>query len=295
MRATRLGPRGHEKLAYHLSHGVARGREVYPQATCRVVTATIKLTNPATFSMVPAWGELMAVTRDVQLGAYSSASWRERAWAETDSGRHVSIDWQKFKVAESASHPHYCGLSVGELAGRGHTNPVDVMCDLALADDLETRFDVVFANDDPAKVGALLKGAGVVLGLSDAGAHVGQLCDATLPVDFLAEWIRDRELMPLEAGVHKLTGEPARVLQLRDRGTLAVGAKADIVIFDLAQLDAGPRELVRDLPGGTERILVRQPRGLAHIIVNGTSIRHNNEQLNLSRLPGEILDNGGPS
>ena len=166
------------------------------------------------------------------------------------------------------------------------------MCDLALADDLETTFGVIFANDDPVELGALLQSPGVVLGLSDAGAHVGQLCDATLPVDFLATWIRDRELMSLEAGVHKLTGEPAALLELTDRGRLTVGARADVVVLDWAALDAGPVRRVRDLPGDTDRLVAHQPRGIAHVIVNGVAIRHDNIPAKLDRLPGQILDNG---
>jgi N-acyl-D-aspartate/D-glutamate deacylase len=214
-----------DKIAFHTEHGVKPGRRVYPQVTCRRVTATIKLTNPATFTMVPAWGEMMAIDPARQRAAYADPAWRARAWAETDSGRYLSMQWSHFTVEESASAPQCNGVSIEQLARESGRNPVEVMCDLALADDLGTSFGVVFANDDPDDLAELLKSPGVVLGLSDAGAHVGQLCDATLPVDFLATWIRDRELMSLEAGVHKLTGEPAALLELADRGTLTVGAR----------------------------------------------------------------------
>ena len=281
-----------DKIAYHTEHGIAKGRRVYPQVTCRRVTATIKLTNPATFTMVPAWGELMAIEKDRQRQAYVDPAWRKRAWAEIASGRHVNPRWSLFSVEESRSAPELEGQSIERIALDTGRTPVAVMCDVALADDLETTFGVVFANDDAAELTGLLQSPGVVLGLSDAGAHVGQLCDATLPVDFLATWIRDRELMSLEAGVHKLTGEPAALLELPDRGRLTVGARADVVVIDWDALDAGPVRRVRDFPGDTDRLVAHEPRGIAHVIVNGVPIRNDNVPAQLDRLPGEILDNG---
>lgn len=281
-----------DKIAYHAEHGVAKGRRVYPQVTCRRVTATIKLTNPATFTMVPAWGALMAIDKERQRAAYADPEWRRQAWAEISSGRHVNPRWSLFSVEESPSAPQLTGQSIEKLARDSGRTPVEVMADLALADDLETTFGVVFANDDVDELAGLLQSPGVVLGLSDAGAHVGQLCDATLPIDFLATWIRDRELMTIEAGVHKLTGEPAALLELPDRGRLTVGARADVVVLDWDALDPGPVRRVRDFPGDTDRLVAHEPRGIAHVIVNGVAIRNDNIPAQLDRLPGEILDNG---
>ena len=66
------------------------------------------------------------------------------------------------------------------------------MCELAVAEDLTTRFRAYIANDDVDAVGRLLTHDHVALGLSDAGAHVDQLCDAPLPTDLLGTWVRDR-------------------------------------------------------------------------------------------------------
>ena len=82
-------------------------------------------------------------------------------------------------------------------AERGCT-PFDVVCDVALDDRLETRFSVTFANDEEDGVTLLIQSDGCIMGLSDAGAHVGQICDAVMPTDFLANWVRDRQVMPLE-------------------------------------------------------------------------------------------------
>jgi hypothetical protein len=113
----------------------------------------IKLTNPATFTMVPAWGEMMAIPRSRQREAYADPAWRERAWAETNSGRYLDLRWSHFTVEESRSAPRCNGISIEQLTRDSGKNPVEVMCDLALADDLETTFGVIFANDDPSSWG----------------------------------------------------------------------------------------------------------------------------------------------
>ena len=92
------------------------------------------------------------------------------------------------------------------------------MLNLALADDLDTRFSVPVANADPLAVAPILRAEGVLLGLGDAGAHVGQLCDACYTTELLGTWTREREVLTLEQAVHKLTGEPAAFLGLADRG-----------------------------------------------------------------------------
>jgi N-acyl-D-aspartate/D-glutamate deacylase len=156
-----------------------------------------------------------------------------------------------------------------------------------VADDLDVRYRVTFANDDVDVVTDLLTTDGCVIGLSDAGAHVSQICDAVLPTDFLAHWVRDREVMTLEAGIHKLTGELADVLGT-DRGRLAPGAPADVVVLDLEALDPGPARRVRDLPGGGERVLADEPTGVDHVLVNGVAIRTDGRPVP-DALPGQRL------
>jgi N-acyl-D-aspartate/D-glutamate deacylase len=158
---------------------------------------------------------------------------------------------------------------------------------------------VTFANDDVDGVATLLTTEGCVLGLSDAGAHVSQICDAPLPTDFLGRWVRDRDLMPVEVGVRRLTGELAELVGLADRGRLVPGAAADVVVVDWDALDPGPIRRVRDLPGGGDRLVADQPAGIAHILVNGVPITADGRRTvaTLDRLPGHVLDNGptGPN
>jgi N-acyl-D-aspartate/D-glutamate deacylase len=156
------------------------------------------------------------------------------------------------------------------------------MCELALAEDLETRFRAYIANDEVDAVGRLLTHDNVVLGLSDAGAHVDQLCDAPLPTDLLGTWVRDRRVMPLERAVRKLTGEPADVFGFARRGYLREGNWADVCVFDPQTVGTGPTRRVRDFPADAERLTAEEPTGLRHVLVNGTPIRVDGEQRDVS-------------
>ncbi|MGZ4760616.1 MAG: amidohydrolase family protein, partial [Acidimicrobiales bacterium] len=130
----------------------------------------------------------------------------------------------------------------------------------------------------------------VLLGLADSGAHVSQLCDACFATDLLGNWVRDREVMPLERAIHKLTAEPAGVYGLDDRGVVAEGKAADLVVFDPETVAPGPLRRVRDFPADGERLTADAPVGLTHTLVNGTPIRLDGVQVDTSdRRPGVVI------
>ena len=162
-------------------------------------------------------------------------------------------------------------------------SPLDVMCELALAEDLATRFRIYIANDDVDGVSDLLTHEHVALGLSDAGAHVGQLCDAPLPTDLLGNWVRERGVMPLERAVRKLTGEPADMFGFVRRGYLREGDWADVCVFDPQTVGPGPVRRVRDFPANGERLTAEEPTGVRHVLVNGTPIRRDGVAARLGR------------
>lgn len=281
-----------DKIAYHLErfeHGV----NVRPQVTCRQVSFRISMAQPSVFYMVPAFARVKAAEGAARSAVYADDAWRAEARADLDGGKYVDPRWDNFAVAECATYPSLEGRAVASLAAERDIHPLDVVLDVALADP-EARFSVTFANDDPEGVPALLTTPGCVLGLSDAGAHVSQICDAALHTDFLAKWVRDRDLMPIETGIRRCSSEPAELLGLHDRGRLAPGAAADVVVIDWERLDPGPTRRVRDLPGDGDRLIVDQPGGISHILVNGVPIVSDGRRAtaDLARLPGHILNNG---
>ena len=134
------------------------------------------------------------------------------------------------------------------------------------------RVKAIVANDDLEGVAMLLNEPGCTLGLSDAGAHVSQLCDAPLPTDLLGTWVRERGVLTLEDAVHKLTQVQADLFGFADRGVIAEGKAADLVIFDPKTVAPGPLRRVRDFPADAERLTADEPSGMSHLFVNGTPV-----------------------
>jgi N-acyl-D-aspartate/D-glutamate deacylase len=131
----------------------------------------------------------------------------------------------------------------------------------------------------------LLRAKGTVLGLSDAGAHASQICDACFSTDLLGHWVREKGELTLEQAIDHLCTRPARVFGLEGRGRLAPGCAADVVIFDPATVAAGPLERVYDLPAGADRLIARA-KGIDAVIVNGTVLGRE------GYLPGRLLRHG---
>jgi N-acyl-D-aspartate/D-glutamate deacylase len=231
------------------------------------------------------FGELLKVSRAVRLAAYRDPQWRALAAADLEESP-MKPRWGTFEISESKRSPELEGRRVTDIAsGRGVT-PLDVMCELALAEDLETRFRAYIANDEVDAVGHLLTSEHVALGLSDAGAHVDQLCDAPLATDLLGTWVRDRGVMPLARAVRKLTGEPADMFGFARRGYLRPGNWADVAVFDPDTVSTGPIRRVRDFPAGGERLTAEEPTGVRHVLVNGEPIRLDGEQIDPEQIGG---------
>jgi N-acyl-D-aspartate/D-glutamate deacylase len=155
-------------------------------------------------------------------------------------------------------------------------DPFDVACDIAMADDLRTSFAPPLTVDDPAvwqmRV-ELWRDPRVVLGASDAGAHLDMIDSFTYTTALLGQSVRERQLLPLEEAVHLLTDRPARLYGLTGRGRLADGWWADLVIFDPARIGPGPVHTRYDLPAGAGR-LYAEADGIEWVLVNGTPIVH---------------------
>ncbi|MEX2256810.1 MAG: amidohydrolase family protein [Acidimicrobiia bacterium] len=265
---------------------LTHGANVWPQVTPRPLTMQFTLADPYSLNTGKVFGELMQGDRDARMAAYRDPEWRARAADDLEESP-MRPRWDTFEVSESQQFPELEGRRVTDLARERDCSPLDVMCELALAEDLSTRFRAYIANDDVDAVGHLLTHESVALGLSDAGAHVDQLCDAPLPTDLLGKWVREREVMPLEQAVHKLTGEPADIFGFVRRGSLRERSWADVCVFDPQTVGTGPLRRVRDFPADGERLTAEEPTGVRHVLVNGTPIRRDGVQLDsLDALPG---------
>ena len=209
---------------------------------------------------------------------------REGGRVPAQLGRH-------FGGRSRVLHPELADQPVAVLADERGCTPLDVMLDVSLDDDLEARFWSVLANDDPEGIAWLLPRDNVLLGLADSGAHVSQLCDACFSTDLLGNWVREKGVMPLERAIHKLTGEPAGVYGLSDRGTIAEGQAADVCVFDPETVAPGPLRRLRDFPADGERLTADAPVGMTHTLVNGVPIRVDGapSEEGLADRPGVVL------
>jgi N-acyl-D-aspartate/D-glutamate deacylase len=179
------------------------------------------------------------------------------------------------------------GVALDDLARERDTTPFDLMLDLALADGMATRFRVVMDNDGDDEIGDLLADKRVLLGLSDAGAHASQLCDACYSTHLLGHWVRERKALTLEDAVWRLTGHPHRAFRIAGRGLVREGFAADLVAFDPDAVGCSPVERVHDQPGGADRLVVRST-GIEHVWVNGMPIRLAGDDV-AGAAPGRLL------
>jgi N-acyl-D-aspartate/D-glutamate deacylase len=145
----------------------------------------------------------------------------------------------------------------------------------------------LFQNDD-AGVAPLLRHEAGVIALSDAGAHLIYFCDAGFGLHFLAHWVRETGTFALEEGARRLTSDPARKYRIPDRGEIRYGAWADLLLFDPAVVGLSNLRRVNDLPGGGTR-MIREPRGVHGVWVNGVQVHDGRDYCALARGPGRVL------
>ena len=265
------------------------GGNVHPQVACRPIVVQITLNDPFPFANVAAFGEILSLERADRGALYLDPSWRQRADPQLRAAWGDIIDHTR--VAESTAHPELqYGTTLAELAAERGGTSLDVMVAIAAADGFDTRFLVAMTNDDEDAVGRLLGNDQLLLGLSDAGAHTSQLCDANFATHLLGHWSRDKGVLTLEKAVWRLTGHPAMVYGMTDRGIIAEGAVADLVAFDQSTVGTSLPRRVYDFPGGADR-LIAHSIGIRHVWVGGVPIRSDGNDLGATGT-GRLLRNG---
>ena len=189
---------------------------------------------------------------------------------------HVNLD--KNKTLERKS--------IEEVAKAQNKDGLDCFLDLSLEEDLKARFVHVNTQGDPHAVCEILKHPSVMIGQSDAGAHMGYDARFGYSTAFLGRWVRDHGIMSLEDAVHKLTFRVASIFGLGDRGLLRPGLAADVAVFDPASVNTLEPEYVQDLPGNETR-MIQKAAGVPHTIVNGQVVIENGAPT--GALPGKVL------
>src|SRR5262249_56599766 len=155
---------------------------------------------------------------------------------------------------------------LAEIARDQGRDPLDVMLDLALEEDLRTVFTALLLNSDETAVGRMLRHPHSLVSLSDAGAHLTFFNDAGFGLHLMGHWARELGAMPMNEAVRRLTSQPARAFGMRNRGVLKEGHPADLLLFDPATVGRGPKRRGFDLPRGAARLTT------ASVVVPGLAL-----------------------
>ncbi len=288
------GPGGHRKQLDLAAEQRKSGALVIPQVSCRPLNFEFTFAEPFIFDVMKFMNELAAAdAKDpgTRRRAYADPAWREKLRSEVTP--LFQRWWERVVIAWAPSARELEEMPLAVAAAKLGKDPVDLALDLALANDLQARFRMAVMNFDEKEVAELITDPNTIIALSDAGAHASQLCDACYSTHLLGHWVRERKTFSIEEAVHNLTQRPAEMFGITDRGVLAAGRPADVVVFDPKTVGPGPLKRVYDLPAGADR-LISEASGIDAVIVNGELIRHEGKDMVATndRLPGRLLRHG---
>ena len=279
-----------EQMLARVQPFMKRGLRIPPQVNPRPIVQFYTLRNPFLFSEFPSWKGAFNRTVEEQVALYRSPAFRQAFRDDLQAGRGLLFrnQWDRLHVTRVATEQNqqFLNKSLQEIATHLHKDPVDTLLDLAVDEGTALGVTVSIINADPEAVGKLITLPDVLIGLSDAGAHVDQHCEAGVPTYILHEWVQKRQVLTLEEGVRRITSELADFLGLTTKGRVAPGMDADLVLFDPTAVKPYPAEWVNDLPGGKPRLIERSA-GIAYTLVGGEILFAHNEYQ--GGLPGRII------
>jgi N-acyl-D-aspartate/D-glutamate deacylase len=263
------------------------------------------LINPrSVFHGMPTWDAVMARPYQERMQAFRDAATRQALSAEAVEGTAAQVRpgtdrrgrargffnrrWDLVQVfmTYQERNRQLEGKSVEQLAHEQGKSTMDAFLDLSLDEDLQTYFICVDRNIDVEAQRQILGSPYTVIGTTDGGARPYTMDRYEYSTRLLGYWVRDKQVMSLEDAVYRLTGKTALMHDLQDRGFLAPGQAADIVIFDPETIASKPREPVYDLPDGGVRVK-REAIGIDYVLVNGEVLLESGEHT--GALPGQVL------
>jgi N-acyl-D-aspartate/D-glutamate deacylase len=246
--------------------------------------------------ILPGWDKLMALPAAEKLAMLADPAGRARmdALAQSDLELRRLANWGSYLLVEThtESHKRFVGRPFADIAAELGCSPWDALANLVVADDLRTVFMNRDAGQDDASWARRVevwRDGRALPGASDAGAHLDMIDSFAASTQMLGEAVRKRGLLPIEEAVHYLTGAPAALYGLHDRGHLTVGSWADITVVDPTRVGPTPFYTRYDMPAGAGRIY-GEAEGIEHVFVNGTEVVRANQFTDAR--PGRILRSG---
>ena len=253
---------------------LARGRELYIHANCQPLSFDFTLRDPYILYSHDAFERVKAAAPEERAAIYRDPAFRNRLRENFKNPKPGILFYGDWAQVERDGAP------VTDLS----SNPLDYVFDLPLDTQLVAK---LFQNDD-AGVAPLLKHHAGVIALSDAGAHLVYFCDAGFGLHFLAHWVRETRTFTLEEGVRRLTSDPARKYRIAERGVIAAGYSADLVLFEPKTVGISALERSADLPGGATR-MIRRPLGVHGVWVNGLHVFDGVKYIRRQSGPGVVI------
>jgi N-acyl-D-aspartate/D-glutamate deacylase len=263
-----------------------------PQTTTMPFTTEIGFTSPMMFADVQAFRKVLNLTHEEQVALYRDPAWRAEAKAELAAGgKLLSASWADSTV-HHAKNPKLHALlnrTIADIAREREQDPLDAMIDLALEDDLCLLILAKILNTDEEFLGRHISDSRVLIGQHDAGAHVDMMFMGNFPTYMLGHWVRDKGAISIERAVQRITSEPADFFGFRDRGRIATGKAADIMVFNPRTVNSSAmaERILFDLPAGGKR-LSSPPTGMEYVVVNGELLFEHGKHT--GALPGRIIN-----
>jgi N-acyl-D-aspartate/D-glutamate deacylase len=269
----------------------AEGLPIYAMTQAKPFQNRYTLRDAQCFDEFPTWKAALFSPLEARKQMFADGSVRKKLRAEAIEDPSPSVFPRRWDVifvdqAALAKNKPLEGNSIDALATAQGKDGLDVFLDISLEEDLETRFVHTNTQGDPKAVCEILKHPSVVVGQSDAGAHMGYDARFGYATAFLGRWVRDHGIMPLEEAVAKLTFRVASIFGLGDRGLLRPGMAADVVVFDPATINTLEPEYAQDLPANETRMIQRAV-GVPHTVVNGELVIENGAPT--GAYPGKVL------
>jgi N-acyl-D-aspartate/D-glutamate deacylase len=272
----------------------------------RVVALTMPVLVPMNMSfgsfcalwLMPGWGDVMRLPFGEKKAALADPEIR-RTLVEASHSEAAGVfrrlaGWDRYVIGDTYSDTNagLTGRVVGEIATERGQEAFDTLVEIVTTDDFRTVLWPMPTDNDDASWRMrqeVWDDPRVMLGGSDAGAHLDRMCGSSYTTRLLADCLRGRKLASLERAVQMMTQAPAELFGLVDRGTIAVGNHADLVVFDPETVGAENARLVEDLPGGTAR-LTAGSEGVVRVYVGGVATVEDGKATGAT--PGTILRSG---
>ena len=292
---TPSNPMGWQQALAFCHEAFEAGVRLHPQFTTNKLELHLKLADTFVFDEMPVWREVLTRPEPERSSLLRDPACRERlraAWAD-ETGRAVAFDFGDLEVEEvrDPANASLVGRKIREIAEERGGDFLDVFLDISLAEGLEANFRTTSPEVARQFIHHVVESGVsdpiVMAGSSDGGAHLASFTGADYSTRLLKEWVPEQ--LSLEQAIWRLTGMPATVHGLANRGFLRVGAWADITVFDQARLDVGDAYLARDFPANTERYVV-DAEGYLMTIVNGEILTEGGKHT--GALPGHVIRGG---